>query len=249
VLIKKNHLLRWPIPALLVWAASWLLFSFLQRSHWDVWWAIGACAFLGALSSVLASTPWRRLAIAAGFPLSILLSGGVSIPGWAWLIPLMIIALVYPMNAWSDAPLFPTPATALSNLSHQVRLAEGASILDAGCGLGHGLRALRAAYPQAHLVGTEWSWPLRLLTGLLCPWATIRQGDMWKDDWSTHDMVYLFQRPETMPRAVAKAVAELRPGAWLVSLEFPALELKPYAHVEHVEGKPVWIYQAPFVVK
>jgi hypothetical protein len=249
VLIKKNHLLRWPIPALLVWAASWLLFSFLQRTHWDVWWAIGACALLGALSSVLASTPWRRMAIAAGFPLSMLLSGGVSIPGWAWLIPLVMIALVYPMNAWSDAPLFPTPAAALLNLSEHVRLAEGASILDAGCGLGHGLRALRSAYPQARLAGTEWSWPLRVLTGLLCPWARIRQGDMWKDDWSRYDMVYLFQRPETMPRAVAKAAAELKPGGWLVSLEFPAQELQSFAQVEHVEGKPVWIYKAPFVFK
>jgi trans-aconitate methyltransferase len=153
------------------------------------------------------------------------------------------------MNAWSDAPLFPTPATALSNLSERVRLAEGASILDAGCGLGHGLRALRAAYPQARLSGTEWSWPLRVLTGLLCPWAKVRQGDMWKDDWSTYDMVYLFQRPETMPRAIAKAVTELKPGAWLVSLEFSALELQPYARVESVEGKPVWIYQAPFDFK
>jgi hypothetical protein len=72
---------------------------------------------------------------------------------------------------------------------------------------------------------------------------------MWKDDWSTYDMVYLFQRPETMPRAVAKAVAELKLGGWLVSLEFPALELQPHARVEAVEGKPVWIYQAPFVFK
>jgi hypothetical protein len=52
-----------------------------------------------------------------------------------------------------------------------------------------------------------------------------------------------------MPRALAKAVAELKPGGWLVSLEFPALELQPHARVEPVEGKPVWIYQAPFVFK
>ena len=247
VLFNKNLLLRWPIPALLVWAASWLLFSFLQRSGWDHWLAIGACALLGALCSVLASTPWRRLAIAAGFPLSLLLSGGAAIPGWAWFIALVLIALVYPMNAWRDAPLFPTPFDALSDLSTHAPLSDGAKVLDAGCGLGHGLRALRAAYPLAHLSGTEWSWPLRLLTGLLCPWARIRQGDMWKDDWSTYDMVYLFQRPETMPRAVAKAAAELKPGAWLVSLEFPALELTPQAKLEQVEGKPVWMYQAPLV--
>ncbi len=81
---------------------------------------------------------------------------------------------------------------------------------------------------------------------LLCPWARVRQGDMWKADWSAHDMVYLFQRPESMPRAVAKARAELKPGAWLVSLEFIAEELAPTAVLKTVADKPVWLYQAPF---
>jgi len=125
-------------------------------------------------------------------------------------------------------------------------LADGARILDAGCGLGDGLIALRAAYPRAALFGVEWSWPLRGLTALRCPWASIRQGDMWKSDWSQYDMVYLFQRPETMPRAVEKARAELRPGSWLVSLEFLAEELKPTAQLNNVDGKPVWLYRAPF---
>ena len=248
VLFKKNLLLRWPIPALLVWSASWLLFSFLQRLGLDLWLTMGMCALVGALCSVLASTPWRRLAMAAGFPLSLLLSGAVAIPAWVWLIPLALIVLVYPMNAWRDAPLFPTPFDALRTLAQHAPLPDGARVLDAGCGLGHGLRALRAAYPTARFAGTEWSWPLRVLTALICPWATIRQGDMWKDDWSSYDMVYLFQRPESMPRAAAKAIAELKPGAALVSLEFPALELTPTARVEQVAGKPVWIYQAPLVV-
>jgi hypothetical protein len=59
-------------------------------------------------------------------------------------------------------------------------------------------------------------------------------------------MVYLFQRPETMPRAVEKASAELRPGAWLASLEFPAKELQPTAVLQNEDGKPVWLYRAPF---
>jgi hypothetical protein len=107
---------------------------------------------------------------------------------------------------------------------------------------------LRKAYPEAQLVGIEWSWPLRLLTALRCPWAKIRQGDIWKVDWHSYEMVYLFQRPESMPRAVAKARAELKPGAWLVSLEFVAEELQVQARVQTVEGKPVWLYQAPFLL-
>ena len=63
-------------------------------------------------------------------------------------------------------------------------------------------------------------------------------------DWSAYDMVYLFQRPESMPRAVHKA-AELRPGAWLVSLEFEALALQPTASYTAPGGKTVWMYRAP----
>jgi trans-aconitate methyltransferase len=127
-------------------------------------------------------------------------------------------------------------------------LPAGATVLDAGCGLGHGLQALRLAYPAAELHGLEWSWPLRWLCALRCPWARVRRGDIWKADWSAYDMVYLFQRPESMGRAVDKARAELRPGAWLVSLEFEAPQAITSASWRTPGGKMVWLYRAPLSV-
>lgn len=230
----------------MAWGGGWLCYGLLQKAGMAPWLSLSLATALGVLLSALAGSFWRRVAVAAGFPLSLLLSGAVSVPAWLWLLPLVIVALIYPMNAWRDAPLFPTPTDALAGLSGLAPLPPGASVLDAGCGLGHGLRALRAAYPQAMLHGVEWSWPLRALTGVFCPWARIRQGDMWAADWSAHDMVYLFQRPETMPRAVDKARAELRPGAWLASLEFPARDLQPTAVLNDGHAKPVWLYRAPF---
>jgi hypothetical protein len=188
--------------------------------------------------------------IAAGFPLSLLLSlpslGLADVPAWSWLVPLVLLLLVYPLNAWRDAPLFPTPLDALGELPQHAPLRDGALVLDAGCGLGHGLQALRVAYPAAQLHGLEWSWPLRLWCALRCPWAKVRRGDIWKADWSGYDMVYLFQRPESMPRAVDKARAELKPGAWLVSLEFEAKQLQSHAHFAAPGGRMVWVYQAPW---
>ena len=134
---------------------------------------------------------------------------------------------------------------ALTELPAHAPLPAGAQVLDAGCGLGHGLQALRLAYPQATLHGIEWSWPLRALCALRCPWARVCQGDIWQADWSAYDMVYLFQRPESMARAAAKARAELRPGAWLVSLEFEAKELASHAAWRTPGGRIVWLYQAP----
>jgi SAM-dependent methyltransferase len=187
--------------------------------------------------------------IAGGFPLSLAASlsalGAASLPAWAWLLPLGLLLLVYPVNAWRDAPLFPTPPDALRDLPTHASLPRGAHILDAGCGLGHGLQALRLAYPQAELHGMEWSWPLRLWCGLRCPWARVLRADIWQADWSTFDMVYLFQRPESMGRAISKAHAELRPGAWLVSLEFEATSAQPLASWQAPGGKMVWLYRAP----
>ena len=74
-----------------------------------------------------------------------------------------------------------------------------------------------------------------------------RRADIWEADWSGYDMVYAFQRPETMPRAVAKAAKQLRPGAYLVSLDFQAHDLVEKASYQAPNGKMVWIYQSPFV--
>lgn len=235
--------LRWPLPALLAWGGAWAVFRGGQLIDVSAGLALAASCAFGVLLSLLGATWWRRAIIGLGFPLSLLLGGSVALPAWGWLLPLGLLALIYPLNAWRDAPLFPTPANALRELATLAPLAAGAVVLDGGCGLGHGLAALRQAYPQAKLHGTEWSWPLRALCALRCPWARVRQGDLWRDDWRSYDLVYLFQRPESMPRAAEKALAELKPGAWLVSLEFEATTLVPHASLLAPDGRPVWIYQ------
>lgn len=236
----------WPLPALLAWGGAWAAFAGLLRLGLSPLAALAIASGTGVALSLLGATWWRRLMIGLGFPLSLALSGAVSLPAWAWLLPLALLLLIYPLNAWRDAPLFPTPAHALRDLAAQAPLAPGALVLDAGCGLGDGLKALRTAYPQAQLRGLEWSWPLRALCALRCPWARVRQGDIWCADWRPYALVYLFQRPESMPRAVAKAQAELQPGHWLVSLEFEAQALEPSACLRCADGRAVWLYQSPF---
>lgn len=215
----------------------------------SVWAAVAAAALLGVACSVLAHTWWRRLITGMGFPLSLALLWGLAtgwaLPAWAWLMPLAALLLIYPLNAWRDAPLFPTPKNALLELPATVPVSPGAAVLDAGCGLGHGLKALRLAYPHAALHGLEWSWPLSLACRVACPWAQVRRGDIWRTSWRPYALVYLFQRPESMARAHAKAVAELAAGAWLASLEFEVPGVTPTAVLRSVAGKPVWLYKVP----
>lgn len=235
--------LPWPLPALLAWALAWLLFLASLRAGLQVVYALTLASGAGVLLSLLGATWWRRLIIGLGFPLSAALAVGLALPAWGWLLPLALLALIYPLNAWRDAPLFPTPPDALNELPTVAPLEPGAKVLDAGCGLGHGLAALRQAYPLADLYGLEWSRPLAWLCARRCPWAQVARGDIWLADWSGYDLVYLFQRPESMPRAIEKARAELKPGAYLVSLEFEAVGLTPLAKLEGAQGKPVWVYR------
>ena len=239
--------LPWPAPALIAWAGAWALHVLLLPRAGPLAALLAGCA-LGTLASLWGTRWWRRVLIALGFPLSLALTGAAALPAWAWLIPLALLLAVYPLNAWRDAPLFPTPAGALQGLETLAPLPPEARVLDAGCGLGDGLRALRQAYPLARLDGLERSWPLRWLCALRCPWARVRQGDIWLADWSSYQLVYLFQRPESMTRALVKA-GEMAPGSWLVSLEFPLPGVAPQAQWPVREGgRMVWVYCLPLRV-
>ena len=242
-MVQMARFTPWPLPALLAWGGAWLVFVALQRTAAPALLAVLLACSVGVVTSLLAGNWWRRSLIALGFPLSLALTGAVALPAWAWLAPLALLLLVYPLNAWRDAPVFPTPRQALDGLAGRAPLPPQARVLDAGCGMGDGLKALRRAYPNAQIEGVEWSWPLRLLCALRCPWARVRQGDMWRADWSGYQLVYLFQRPESMARAGAKARAELAPGAWLVSLEFPLPGTEPQAQLRLPSGRRVWLYQ------
>jgi SAM-dependent methyltransferase len=236
----------WPLPALLTWALAWAVFVMLSAAGLGALPSFALALLCSALSAWGARTPWRRIFMLGGFPLSLLASGAATVPAWAWLLPLALLLALYPLGSWRDAPLFPTPAAALKGLNRLAPLPPGAAVVDAGCGLGAGLRELRSEYPDATLHGLEWSWPLTALCALRCRFARVSRADIWAADWSAYSLVYLFQRPESMARAMDKAARELKPGAWLVSLEFEAVDFKPQHRLMVVSGKPVWLYQAPF---
>lgn len=238
--------LRWPLPALLAWLLAWGLHAGLLQLGVARAPALLLAACGPALAAMLAPglSGWRRLFVAAGFPLSALLSGAATgLPAWAWLLPLGLLLAAYPLRAWRDAPLFPTPAAALHGLADMLQLPPGARVLDAGCGLGHGLLALRAAWPGAQIEGIEWSPALAWAARLRCRFARVRRGDMWAAPWTGCDVVYLYQRPESMARAWQKAQAELAPRAWLVSLEFVVPGQAPSGQLQAPGQPPVWLYR------
>ncbi|WP_457423908.1 class I SAM-dependent methyltransferase [Roseateles sp. P5_E7] len=238
---------RWPLPALLSWLAAWFIYAAAIAAGLASGPALAVGAAVGAALGWLHDQRWRRLIIALGFPVSVLALGwqggqGV-LGGLLWLAPLALLWWLYPRRTWSEAPLFPTPRHALDELPRLAPLPPGARVLDAGCGVGDGLRELVHIYPLARVEGVEWSRPLALLARWRVRRATVRQGDLWADDWAPFALVYVFQRPESMPRVWAKACTELAPGAWLVSLDFAVPDVKPAANWQLPSGQFVWLYR------
>ncbi|MBH9575866.1 class I SAM-dependent methyltransferase [Inhella proteolytica] len=229
----------WPLSALLSWALAW--------SAWQAFgpdWPGGLALLAVSLAcALLHRRPWRRLWVALGLPLGLLLSQA-ALPAGFWLVLAVALLALYPRRLWGDAPLFLTPRGALTDLGTHLQLPGAPRVLDAGCGSGAGLRALRAALPAAQLAGTEASWPLALWARWRCPWARVRRGDMWADSWRELDLLYLFQRPETMTRVLAKARTELPPGAWLLSLDFELPGIRPHAQWPSIGRHQLFLYRA-----
>ena len=174
--------LPWPLPALLTWAAAWLVFAGLQRML-PAALALLLASAVGTAASLLGRGWWRRSLIAAGFPLSLLATGASGLPGWAWLVPLALLLLVYPLNAWRDAPLFPTPRQALDGLADVAPLAAQTTqtlsalrVLDAGCGLGDGLVALRPRPVDLQLLRSLGLDLAGALVVVACVWAVMGLG-------------------------------------------------------------------------
>lgn len=243
---SRRERFPWPLPALVAGALGLLGHRLALASGLDPALAQVAAVTAGLLPALGTRGRWRRTLVGLCTP-ALLIAGGLAqgLPAWPWLLAAALLLLAYPVTAWRDAPFFPTRAGALAALPGVIRLGPHATLLDAGCGLGHGLSALRAVYPDARIKGVEHSLLLSLVCRLRCPWADVRRGDMWAPSWRSLDLVYLFQRPESMARAMDKARRELRPGAWLVSLEFEAEGWTPHARLETPAGKPLWIYRMP----
>ena len=233
----------WPLPALLGWCMAWATYATAHALALPVTPALLAAAVVGCAPALMTPTWRRRVIVAAGFPLSAAVLRGADLPSLVWLAALLPLWLVYPLRAWRDAPFFPTGKGALQGLRKLIFLTPRARVLDAGCGLGHGLQALREVWPQVQIEGVEWSRPLALLARLRCSFASVRRGDMWLDDWRHYDVVYLFQRPESMARAASKAQSEMRPGSWLVSLDFAVPLWREHARLARPGQRMVWVYR------
>jgi SAM-dependent methyltransferase len=230
--------LLWPVGLVTAWILGVLMIGVSQ----DLWILPLLPSFLLALSQ---RRRWRQLTAVCGMVMIQLLHAWEMRPDPLWaLVAFALLVLVYPVRAWRDAPVFPTGRRSLDPLIWGP-WSNAQKGLDLGCGLGHGLIALRGIAPQAQWTGVEMSFVLAFLCQLRCSWARILRKDMWSLDWSEFDFVYSFQRPETMSRLWTKAQRELQPASWVISFQFAIPDQVPDWSAQNRDGQWLFAYKIP----
>lgn len=203
--------------------AQWVLCAAVVNAGYPVIAGFGVGCAAGLVHLRPGEAAWNVKALRAGmFPLSYCaLAASQSVPSWIWGILALVGLLIFPRFDRGSAPLWRSPPEVSTALG--VALASlgerPARAFDAGCGLGDGVIALKAAMPWAKVGGVEAAWlPWAIARGRCGP--GVERGDMWRSSWAGSDLVYLFLRPEAMNRAREKIIAEMKPSAIVASLDF-----------------------------
>lgn len=236
--------LKWPTLSLFSWISDWLLFLILVQLDFlsSIAFSIVLC-FVVIKLFIIRTSKWKKIFLALGFPLSsFLLQINQASSTIGWLMPLLILLIVYPPKSWNDAPIFPTPKDALLGLNYILNLKNNSKILDFGSGAGHGIKAILQEWPKSYVFGVENSILLYLYTKIKYRKATIIFENMWDVHLSNFNVLYVFQRPETMTSIWKKAKKEMAPGSFVISLSFPIEDEEPI-YKKELENHSVFIYK------
>jgi SAM-dependent methyltransferase len=164
------------------------------------------------------------------------------------LVFVLSLLVVFPVTR--GAMFHPSAAVRVRTFVKSVPMRPGDLLVDIGCGDGRVLRAASSRY-GVRALGFEinpLAYMLARLKSLADRKVEIRCGDFWKTDLSRADVVFCYLFPDVMERLAGKLEAELRPGARVVSCNFPLPGWTP-CEVLHpassLHGDPIYVYGFP----
>jgi len=150
----------------------------------------------------------------------------------------LLVSLAY--ASLSGAPWVPTWKRDVERIAALLDLQKDEIFYELGCGDGRVCLAL-AKSSQARVTGIELSliqWMVAQVRKYLSgSRARFSLGNVFSKDLSDADAVYLFLMPETYKKIAPKLLAQLRPGARVVSYVWPVPGLQ-IEKVDEEEGRP-----------
>ena len=233
------HLWRTPaLQALLIQCAALppaaALIALLLRADVPLTLA-GAGLVQGALAAAVSY--WRRLApwwlaIELLFPVALLGAITLQLPPWLFLAAFLAMLLVYWSTFRTQVPYYPSGRRAWDAVAALLPPGRPVYLIDIGSGLGGLVLDLARRRPESTFAGIELA-PLPWLVSALraraqrCSNARFVRGDYELLDLGDYDVVFAYLSPAAMSALWAKASAEMRPGALLLSYEFGIGEQAP----------------------
>jgi len=157
-----------------------------------------------------------------------------------WIVLGVTLVLIVPfaIGAWSMAPWVPSWKKDLPRIMTLANLQPGETFYDLGCGNGKVVLAA-AEQPGVQAIGVELAWPLFLIC-IIRKWLAHNPrlhfvlGNLFTQDLSQADVVYVFGVPETLQKKLKMLFEQkLKPGARVISYTFkiagwtPTLVHKP----------------------
>ena len=130
-------------------------------------------------------------------------------------------------------------------------LSKEDKILDLGCGNAQIIGYLAKLYPECHFFGSDinhiliwWGrWRFHNLPNL-----TLKQENLFNTDISKADKVFVYLFPHMVTALLPRFKQELKPGAKVISLDFPITDYEPTEVIDLTDrhfrlSKHIYIYQ------
>lgn len=198
------------------------------------------------LGHLMGLAPWW-MPVHVLLPLAAASGAYLDLPAWIYLLAFIVLLLVFWNSPRDRVPLYLTNRKTWEAIAGLLPQAPDFRFLDLSCGIGGTLLFLARRRPDGQFTGID-SAPLPLalawvrlrLSGL----ANMRliRGDFWGQDLAPHDLVYAFLSPEPMHALMRKAMAEMKPGALLVSNSFAPPEIEPERIIEVADRRHTRLY-------
>lgn len=179
---------------------------------------------------------------------------------WILLIVLLLIGIAFLIyfiynTLWiaffHGVPFVPARTKIVGQIIEALAIFPGETVIDLGCGDARILIAAWQKEPRANYIGYESSffpfWLARFKIWRAGANIKIFRQNFFKADLSATNRIFTYLLPDIMERLLPKLARELRPGARLISLDFP-FSLKLPQQVIALDGrarlgKKLFVYQ------
>ena len=145
------------------------------------------------------------------------------------------------------APFISTRPKVIQKIINELKMEEDSTVYELGCGRAGFLRALRKKYPQAKLIGIEYSF-LPYLIGQIqnsltgCKLKILKENFL-KADLSEADVIYCYLNQATMKKLAAKFSQECRPGTVIISYLFSLPDRESEKVIEAGKREKIYFYR------